>query len=189
VKTGMFIQKNKEGTGGWFTAMLIPPDNLKDQHGQPDKAILADVQLECTGINVTDVYPRQIPDLSAAKPVIITGRFTGTPTGSMTITGHAGGLTVRYDLAPLGTALESPAVGTVWARARLADLHEAALRDGRDIMQDVKGTALTYGLVSEYTSFVMVDTTHTTNDDAGNAAAVPGRAETGQDAIVQRPGN
>jgi Ca-activated chloride channel family protein len=91
----------------------------------------------------------------------------------MTITGDVGGQKLTFVTPAAGAVEENPAIATVWARARVADLHDEAIYEGRDVTADVKETALTYGIMSEFTSFVAVDSSQRTAGDHGTTVAVP----------------
>ena len=52
--------------------------------------VLTNITIDWNGLPVTDVYPKDVRDLFSAKPVIITGRYTGAPSGKITIKGYQG---------------------------------------------------------------------------------------------------
>jgi Ca-activated chloride channel homolog len=137
---------------------------------------LANVKVEFTGMKVSEVYPSRVPELFVGRPIILTGRFTGSPSGQVTVNGRLGDEKMTYSLSaapPQGAVEENPAIATVWARAKVADLHDESIYEGRDVMADVKATALTYGILSEFTSFVAVDSAAKTEGGEGKTVAVP----------------
>ncbi len=134
---------------------------------------LANVKVEFTGMKVSEVYPQRVPELFVGRPIILTGRFTGAASGNVTISGRAGEQKMSYSLSAAGAVEENPALATVWARAKVADLHDEAIYEGRDVSAEVRGTALTYGIMSEFTSFVAVDSSQRTAGDHGTTVAVP----------------
>jgi Ca-activated chloride channel homolog len=135
---------------------------------------LANIKVEFSdGMKVSDVYPQRIPELFVGRPVIITGRYTGTANSDILVSGRAGDQPVRYALSSSSGTEESPAIATVWARMKVADLHDEAIYEGRDVSGDVKETALAYGIMSEFTSFIAVDSAHPTAGDHGTTVAVP----------------
>jgi Ca-activated chloride channel family protein len=135
---------------------------------------LANIKVQFSGgMKVTDIYPQRIPELFVGRPVIITGRYTGTANGDILISGRAGDQPLRYAVSSTSSVEENPAIATVWARMKLADLHDEAIYEGRDVSVDVKDTALAYGIMSEFTSFVAVDSAHQTTGDHGTTVAVP----------------
>src|SRR5205085_10043636 len=49
--------------------------------------VLLDPQIEWNGLPVDDVYPKHIPDVFSAGPVIVKGRYTHAASGDITIRG------------------------------------------------------------------------------------------------------
>ena len=54
---------------------------------------LTDVSIDWGGLEVSDVYPAQLPDLFVGRPVVLTGRFAGDGAATVRVTGRAGGET------------------------------------------------------------------------------------------------
>ena len=52
--------------------------------------VLTNIAIDWHGLPVTDVYPKDVRDLFSAKPIIITGRYSGSPAGKITIKGYQG---------------------------------------------------------------------------------------------------
>ena len=50
-------------------------------HERVRSPLLTDISIDWSGLTVADVYPKRIPDLFSAKPVILTGRYTGSGKG------------------------------------------------------------------------------------------------------------
>src|SRR6185436_10328111 len=46
-------------------------------HERVRNPLLTDISIDWNGMAVSDVYPKTIPDLFGAKPVIVNGRYTG----------------------------------------------------------------------------------------------------------------
>ena len=82
-----------------------------------------------------------------------------------------------------------PAVASVWARARIAELSRRLLhaRDGdaevAGLREQITAIALEHHLMSPYTAFVAVDTTRVTEGGPGTEVAVPVEVPQG----VRRP--
>ncbi|MEM1212564.1 MAG: VIT domain-containing protein [Planctomycetota bacterium] len=131
---------------------------------------MTDLKIDWGAMNVANVYPQNLPDLFVDRPVILTGTFTGKPS-TVQVTGQAG----RYDLlinpvtadSPPTTA--GPELAQVWARRKIADLHDqlAHSNDPADLQHQIKTTALSYSLMSDYTAFLAVDTTQPTSGTHG----------------------
>ena len=127
-----------------------------------------------SGARVSETYPRRIPDLFAGRPVILTGRFEGELDGPIRLTGRLGDETRSFTITT-GTGGEtSPALASVWARQKIADLFDQAIWDAQSELPDqIKRVALEYSLMSAYTAFVAVDSLTKTDGEFGTTVAVP----------------
>ena len=137
---------------------------------------LTDIEIDWGGLEVTDVYPRSIPDLFVGRPVILAGRFNGDGDATIRIDGTAGDQRISLKLAVSvddGSATHA-GLPSVWARAKIADLFaEATWNENPDLANDIKQVALDYGLMSAYTAFVAVDSSTQTAGAHGTTVNVP----------------
>ena len=46
-------------------------------HERIDSPVLTDIAIDWNGLPVSEVYPARVPDLFAAKPVVVYGRYNG----------------------------------------------------------------------------------------------------------------
>jgi Ca-activated chloride channel family protein len=137
---------------------------------------LTDIQVDWGGMEVTELYPKRIPDLFVGRPVIVTGRFRGHGDATVRVSGMVAGERQTFTVDVNMDAVEGrqKGISKIWARARIAELmDEIATTDAQGLASDVKQTALTHGLVSAYTAFVAVDSTRVTDGDHGTTVAVP----------------
>ena len=157
-----------------YLALNEPAQPVMDKYFERiSHPALANITVNFTGLHVTDVYPRRIPELFVGRPIIITGRFTGDPVGDISVVGKVGKEELRFNLPTDKKPSENPAIATVWARMKIADLQEQAIYDDRNISKDIREIALTHGLMSAYTSFIAVDSSRKTEGDHGTSVAVP----------------
>ncbi|HET6247686.1 MAG TPA: VIT domain-containing protein [Tepidisphaeraceae bacterium] len=135
---------------------------------------LTNVSIDYGTMGATNVYPTELPDLFVGRPVIIAGRFTGSGMTTIHVHGKCGGqdcdIAVPIDL----DAAHHPALPAVWARAKIADLSDRATyeQDAAQLTSEIRETALKYGLMSQFTSFVAVDDSHVTAGDHGVTVGV-----------------
>ena len=57
----------------------------KNFHERIRNPLLTDISIDWGGLPVTDVYPKTIPDLFSAKPVIVSGRYVGAGKGDHSV--------------------------------------------------------------------------------------------------------
>lgn len=138
---------------------------------------IADVSIDWGGMQVSDVYPARLPDLFVGRPVIVTGKYRGEP-GEPRVYGRAGGERIEFGLSgeSAGGDTDHSFLPQIWARQRIADLVDrrawAADRYGeRESL--IRQTAVAYGLMSDYTAFVAVDTLTPTAGDFGISVVQP----------------
>ncbi|HEX8921516.1 MAG TPA: VIT and VWA domain-containing protein, partial [Pyrinomonadaceae bacterium] len=60
-------------------------------HERVRSPLLTDISIEWAGLGVADVYPKRIPDLFSAKPVILSGRYTNGGRGLIRLKGKMSG--------------------------------------------------------------------------------------------------
>jgi len=137
---------------------------------------LTDVTIDWGRMQVTDVYPRQIPDLFVGRPVVLTGRFTGQGSTRIRVSGKVGDLTEEINI-PVNfqdSGAVHPGIACVWARKKIETLANQAIYDTNpDMPGQIKQVALEYGLMSAYTAFIAVDSSRTTAGDHGITVSVP----------------
>jgi Ca-activated chloride channel homolog len=150
---------------------------------------LRDVTIDWGQMRVSEVFPRQIPDLYRGHPVILTGRFEGAGHATVRVRGTIGGKTVEF-LIPADLSKPTaahPALPNVWARLKLTDLmDEYASAPTPELGERVKQLALDYGLVSPFTAFVAVDATRPTKDGELRTVPATGPIPVPQDEMPRR---
>jgi Ca-activated chloride channel family protein len=137
---------------------------------------MTDIEIDWGGMGVSDVYPREIPDLFVGRPVVLTGRFEGDGLADIRVTGRCGAEEREIALtADLEDASATHAgIPSVWARTQIRHLADRMTRsDDFELPQQIREVAFEYNLMSKYTSFVAVDSKTVTAGDHGISLAVP----------------
>ncbi len=126
-----------------------------------ESPVLTDIQVNFNGLKVSEVEPLSIPDLFAKKPVVVFGKYHGTPQGTITITGKTAGKPYQQKIrvSEEDITTQNQALRYLWARhriMRLADMVKLSHDDKQ--VKEVTQLGLDYNLLTDYTSFVAVDT-------------------------------
>ncbi len=121
---------------------------------------LAQIQVRFHGFEAYDVEPQTVPDVLAERPVIVFGKWRGKPQGTITLRGTTG--TGQYSeslaVSDFKPSKDASALKYLWARHRIALLSDYnSLRHNAKRVEDITRLALSYNLLSAYTSFVAVD--------------------------------
>jgi Ca-activated chloride channel family protein len=133
-------------------------------HERVRNPLLTDISIDWNGMAVSDVYPKAIPDLFGARPLVINGRYTGTGKGVIRLKGKMSGRDFVRDIAVDFSSPQSHDVlATLWARTRVDDLmsqdfngaQRGTMKD--DVKQSIVQLGLDYRLMTQFTSFVAVE--------------------------------
>ncbi|MBW2038078.1 MAG: VWA domain-containing protein [Deltaproteobacteria bacterium] len=120
--------------------------------------LLTDIEVELQGFDAYEVEPPSLPDLFARRPLVIFGKYKNAE-GKMRVRGKTawGTYNKRIEVSSLLEDEDNIALKYLWARERIARLSDYA-RVGAKVEEEVKGLGLRYHLMTQYTSFVAVDT-------------------------------
>ena len=142
--------------------------------------LLTEIDISFGDFEVYDIEPMYIPALYANKPITITGKWRGTPSGKIEIKGNNGsGEWNKIIDVSNATKSESRALEYIWARKEIQQLQDFVYLDDPDESLKSKITALgiKHNLLTNYTSFVAVDdivrTTQSENYSLSNGFAIP----------------
>jgi Ca-activated chloride channel family protein len=134
-------------------------DSLFDKLGHPQ---VTNINVTWPGGTITETYPEVVPDLYLGEPVTVRARAATPyqPGAAVRVSGDSAAGAWSREL-PLGSSGEHPGIGALWARARIAALHDEERRgaDGDLVRKAIVDTAISHHLVSKYTSLVAVDKT------------------------------
>lgn len=127
---------------------------------------LTDLKIDWAGMNVREIYPKTLPDLYAGRPILLSGRFDGEAPSFVKVTTKNSEAEIAV---PIFRQSEAPALASIWARSKIADL---SLRASGEVASEIKKTALDFSLLSDFTAFVAVDSTQRTNGAEGTTVPV-----------------
>ena len=118
---------------------------------------MSHINIEWDGLEVSEQYPRVLPDLWAGQPLRVVARYTGEPPESITLRGTVGWKRIEI-VADVEAREEGSKVARLWARRKLADVERYPQgRTPDQVRDELTELALDYGLVSRWTSLVAVD--------------------------------
>lgn len=121
--------------------------------------VLTDIKIRSAGFDTYDVFPAHIPDLFAERPVIIFGKWRGTPGGTFELSGKTGQGNYLNSLDVAGVQPDNGnlALRYLWARSRIAELSDYGAENVSDArVREITSLGLKYNLLTRYTSFIAV---------------------------------
>ncbi|NRA94839.1 MAG: VWA domain-containing protein [Planctomycetes bacterium] len=145
--------------------------------------VLSDVKLDFSGVEISDLYPKRLPDLFRGSQLLITGRFRGAGTGVVKLTGKVEGTVVEhvFERTFKDGKDKTSFVPRLWAVRKVGYLMDQIRLNGanEEIHKEVVRLGKKYGIVTPYTSYLVLE------DDV--AAVAPGRGG-GGGGVVRRGG-
>ena len=192
-----YLLERMARVGNGAVAYLGLNDSAEDVMGaffaRVSHAALTDVEIDWGGMTVSDTYPAQPPDLFVGRPLVVSGRFQGEAT-SVTVSGTVDGSRRAFVVEAAEPGRAGLSIAKVWARANIAELSDRQATAGEaheELGAVIRRIALKHQLVSNYTSFVAVDSTEPTGGQYGVTVhqAVPVPAGVRYETTVTTDGN
>lgn len=120
---------------------------------------LTDISFRTDGFEIYDVHPGGFPDLLAQRPIVVFGKWRGSPTGSIELTGLSGRgkFSSVLNVADYQSRETNAALRYLWARTRIAELSDNRFApENQSSIAEVTALGLKYNLLTRYTSFIAV---------------------------------
>ncbi|HYP08171.1 MAG TPA: VIT domain-containing protein, partial [Bryobacteraceae bacterium] len=118
-------------------------------HERVRSPLLTDITVEWGDLPVADVYPKRIPDVFSAKPIVIMGRYTGPAKRTVKLRAMSAGRPVSRDIVVDLPAAQPKhdVLATLWARNRVDMLmHDT----GESFREEITQLGLNYRLMTPY---------------------------------------
>ncbi len=164
-----FLLENmaREGGGEVEYVLLNEPGEViarkfYERIGSP---VLTDVSLEFRNLDVVEVFPNQLSDVWAEKPLFIHARYRKPGKGQVILRGFQAGKPYRQvlDVELPKRAESNAALASVWARTKVDDhmfQDLGALQTGQfpeALRERIVEVALEHRIMTQFTSFVAVE--------------------------------
>lgn len=161
VNTYLLDRLGEAGRGS--TAYVQPGEDveraLSNLAARITHPVLVDLEIAGSPVELTEIYPGELPDLFAGQELVVFGRYGGEGEGELRVGGRRGGraetFTTRAGFPGASTANDY--IPRLWASRKIGELTRQARLNGADpeLVESIRRTALRYGLLSEYTSHLV----------------------------------
>lgn len=124
-----------------------------------ESPVLTNVKMSVDGFDAYDVEPKHIPDVFAQRPVVVFGKYRGAANGHISLSGYDGRGRWSNAIA-VNASKASPdheALRLLWARHRIQRLDDLQTLARSNAKEEVTKLGLRYSLMTQYTSFVAID--------------------------------
>jgi Ca-activated chloride channel homolog len=128
--------------------------------------VLTDIAIVRGSVNLSEIHPRVLPDLFAGEDLVLFGRYAGSGQSTIGISGRRNGRAERYATTAQFDARSTANdyIPRLWAARRLGDIDRrirsaqadgAAPRQIEQLIDELRTTALRYGLLSQYSAYLV----------------------------------
>jgi Ca-activated chloride channel family protein len=123
--------------------------------------VLTQIKVDFDQFETYDVEPVSLPDILAERPVTLFGKWRGKAKGTISLKGYTGGQKAyrsTLNIADYKPDINNGALKYLWARHRIALLGDYnLLRESDERIKEITQLGLDYNLLTNYTSFVAID--------------------------------
>ncbi len=118
-------------------------------------------RLDITGVKIADVTPKNIGSLYRGQQLVLFGHYFGSGPATVTLKGRISGeekvYTTRFDFPDM--AVDNPEIERLWAYSTIEILSQETEDFGEqaDLKNSIINLGTEYGLVTDYTSMVVVE--------------------------------
>ncbi|MFO7657369.1 MAG: VIT domain-containing protein [Bacteroidales bacterium] len=123
--------------------------------------VLTNIKIAFQGFDAYDIQPSSYPDVFAEKPLIVAGKYKGDAGGTIKITGLSAGSDFS-SLISVNSFKPLPGNSSLkylWAREKIRLLDDYTQVDkNSELESQITSLGLKYNLLTNYTSFIAVDT-------------------------------
>jgi Ca-activated chloride channel family protein len=150
--------------GGGRCELVESEDRLDEAmeriHRRIGAPLVTGLSIQADGLTLLhgSASPARTPDLFPGVPLVVRGRYEGSTSGTVTISG-TGVTGAPFRATVPATSATAPALGAIWARSRLRDLEDRYAVDGGDqLAKEIVDTSLRFGVLCRFTAYVAIDT-------------------------------
>ena len=145
------------------TSHYVTPDERIDTevqrlYEQVSTPVLTDVEISIDGVDTYDIAPEGMPGIFAGNQALLTGRYDGSGTATVVVTGDSsqGPERFEYTVELPERDGDDSAIAQLWAQRRVADLlTELRIEGSREsLIEEIVDIATRFGIVTPYTAYL-----------------------------------
>jgi Ca-activated chloride channel family protein len=158
-----FLLDKMAGNHNGVPEYIRPGEDLEikvsDLYRKISYPILSNLSIDWGAMKPYDMFPSKIPDLFKGSQVIVAGRFKGSGTAKLKLTGEASGKTESFTISQnLSESMPlNDFIPTLWAQRKINFLLAEIRLKGhnKELVDEVIRLSKQFGIITEYTSFLV----------------------------------
>lgn len=155
------IAREHHGATTYVTPEEAIDAAIESLYSRISSPVLTGVSLTVSGVTASDLQPQPLPDVFRGGQLVAVGRYTGSGSATVTLTGRAGGDEVRlvFEDVPFAESGGDPSVPRLWAGRKIGELLRSVRLDGPDpeTIDQIVRLSIRWGIVTPYTSYLVTE--------------------------------
>jgi Ca-activated chloride channel family protein len=123
--------------------------------------LLSDVEIDIPGVEITSLYPKELPDIFRGSQLMLVGKYRGSGASAVKLKGRRGDKTYTstYETTFPASDERNDFIPRLWAVRRVGYLLEAIRSGGenKELVDEVVKLSRQYGIITPYTSFLVTE--------------------------------
>lgn len=156
---------------GGVSHYVLPDENIEVKvssfYDKISLPLLIQPKITIDRMKVRDVHPKELPDLFAGGQITVLGRYQGQGDYAIRLTGEIDGKPVEfvYEATFPKRTIENNFIPRIWATRRVGFLLDQIRLKGeeRELKDEVLRLGKDYGIMTPYTSYLVVEDTRPTS--------------------------
>ncbi len=160
---------------------VLPGENIEEKvpdfYSRMQTPVLINTKLSFSGGGVHDVFPREVGDLYGGHQILLAGRYARSGPCEFIIEGTRRGQSVKIKipikLSTGARAGDQELIARIWAARKVGFLVDEIRLNGEDkeLVASIIEIGTRFGILTEYTSFLAVESTDLRDVHANNERA------------------
>ncbi len=171
------LAEENRGTREYVT----PDENLEVKvsnfYEKISSPVLSDLALSFEGLETYDVYPKRLGDLFKGSQLVVFGRYKGDGAKAIKLTGTVNGekRELVYETTFPAEQKQNDSLPRLWATSKVAYLLDQIRLHGeaKEVKDEVIALSKQYGIMTPYTSWLVIEDLERRRADAPGAPAAP----------------
>lgn len=155
------IARDHHGTTTYVTPEEAIDAAVEALYAKVASPVLTGVTLDVDGVTVSDLHPNPLPDVFRGGQLVLAGRYDGSGTATITLSGQVRGEPVDlvFDDLRFTGAGGDPSIPRLWATRKIGALLTSIRLEGpnEETIDQIVRLSIRWGIVTPYTSYLVTE--------------------------------
>ncbi|MGM0568622.1 MAG: VIT domain-containing protein [Elusimicrobiota bacterium] len=123
--------------------------------------ILSEPEIEINGIKISEVYPRDLPDIFKGTRLVTAGRYEGNGKSKIVLSGKINGKSKKFTFEGnfAREDQKNDFIPRIWARRKIGGLMRNIRLEGtnQELVNEITRVGKKYGIITPYTSYLITE--------------------------------